>query len=252
MALHVISVDIVEHSNGRGLKRASDHKAKQREAMITRILDAAERLFAEFGFHGVTLRDIAAAVGVGPTLVHYHFAGKEAVFDAVWARRAPISAQGRLKAMDDYAQKAAGNITVEGALNAWLDHDLILVAEGGTGWLAFGMVASQANGAAGWGAEKMNEHFNPVVLALIELLKIAMPECDERTLFWGYHFLQGAIMNNFAQTGRLDTLSGGACRSSDLRAIRWHLATFMAAGFRAICAQPPFEETLVPTRPVEG
>lgn len=240
-------MDILNNSQGVGSRRGRDLKAKQREAMVTRILDAAEQLFAEFGYHGVTLRDIAAAVGVGPTLIHYHFAGKEAVFDAVWARRAPISAAGRIKAMEEYSKKAAGKITVEGALNAWLDHDLILVAESGTGWKAFGMVASQANGAAGWGADKMNEHFNPVALALIDLLRIAMPKCDERSLFWGYHFLQGAIMNNFAQTGRLDTLSGGKCRSSNLRAIQWHLATFMAAGFRAICAQPPFEDTQVAT-----
>ena len=44
---------------------------------------------------------------------------------------------------------------------------------------------AQANSAAGWGAEKMTKYFNPVVLALIDLLKKAMPGCDEQTIFWG-------------------------------------------------------------------
>lgn len=41
------------------------------------IIDVAAELFAERGFHGVTVDDIGAAVGVtGPALYH-HFAGKE-------------------------------------------------------------------------------------------------------------------------------------------------------------------------------
>ena len=71
--------------------RARNHKARVREASIERILDAAEQLFAEYGYHGVTLKDVAKRVGVSSTLIHYHFSGKESLFEAVWARRAPIS-----------------------------------------------------------------------------------------------------------------------------------------------------------------
>jgi AraC-like DNA-binding protein len=59
--------------------RAPNHKARVREASITRILDAAEQLFAEFGYHGVTLKDVAARVGISSTLIHYHFKGKESI-----------------------------------------------------------------------------------------------------------------------------------------------------------------------------
>ena len=76
--------------------RARNHKARVREASIERILDAAEQLFAEFGYHGVTLKDVAARVGVSSTLIHYHFNGKESIYEAVWARKAPISARNRL------------------------------------------------------------------------------------------------------------------------------------------------------------
>lgn len=215
--------------------RARNHKARVREASIERILDAAEQLFAEYGYHGVTLKDVAARVGVSSTLIHYHFNGKESLFEAVWARRAPLSARNRLEAMRRYAEEAGDNVTVEGALRAWIDTDLNAQIEDEETWVAFGKIAAQANSVGDWGAQKMNAHFNPVVLALIDLLKKAMPECDEETIFWGYHFVSGAMTHNMARTGRLDELSHGLCSSNDFVSIREHMAPFMAAGFKAIC-----------------
>jgi AcrR family transcriptional regulator len=216
-------------------RRAGNHKARLREASISRILDAAEQLFAEFGYHGVTLKDVAARVGVSSTLIHYHFKGKESIFEAVWARRAPLSARNRLEAMRRYAEEVGDKVTVEGALRAWIDTDLNAQIEDEEQWLAFGKIAAQANSAAGWGAGKMTKYFNPVVLALIDLLKKAMPDCDEKTIFWGYHFVSGAMTHNMARTGRLDELSHGLCSSADFVAMKQHMATFMAAGFREIC-----------------
>ena len=214
-------------------------QARVREASITRILDAAEQLFAEFGYHGVTLKDVAARVGVSSTLIHYHFKGKESIYEAVWARRAPLSARNRLEAMRNYAAEVGDNVTVEGALAAWINTDLNVQIEDEEQWGAFGKIAAQANSAAGWGAEKMTKYFNPVVLALIDLLKKAMPDCDEATIFWGYHFVSGAMTHNMARTGRLDELSHGLCSSSDFVSIRKYMARFMAAGFEAICRGTP-------------
>lgn len=217
--------------------RPKNNKARAREASIERILDAAEQLFAEFGYHGVTLKDVAARVGVSSTLIHYHFNGKESLYEAVWARKAPVSARNRLEAMRRYADEVGDAITVEGALHAWIDADLNVQLEEPEQWTAFGKIAAQANSATGWGAEKMTNYFNPVVLALIDLLKKAMPDCDEETIFWGYHFLSGAMTHNMARTGRLDELSHGLCSSDDFVSIRKHMATFMAAGFKAICQE---------------
>ncbi|WP_245646728.1 TetR/AcrR family transcriptional regulator [Sphingomonas soli] len=219
--------------------RAQNHKARVREESIERILDAAEQLFAEFGYHGVTLKDVANRVGVSSTLIHYHFSGKESIYEAIWARKATISSENRLEAMRRYAEEAGDNVTVEGALHAWIDPDLNVHIEDRDYWRAIGKISAQANSAAGWGAEKMTKYYNPVVLALIELLKKAMPDCDEETIFWGYHFLSGAMTHNMASTGRLDELSHGLCSSDDFTSIRKHMATFMAAGFKAICQGTP-------------
>ncbi len=224
-------------SNVEQPTRSKNHKARVREESIERILDAAEQLFAEFGYHGFTLKDVAARVGVSSTLIHYHFSGKDSICEAVWARKAPISARNRLESMRRYAEEVGDRITVEGALAAWIDADLNVQIEETDQWRAFGKIAAQANSAAGWGAEKMTKYFNPVVLALIDLLKRAMPDCDEETIFWGYHFVSGAMTHNMARTGRLDELSHGLCSSDDFVSIRRHMAKFMAAGFEAICRE---------------
>lgn len=55
-------------------------------ATAARILDAAEELFAERGYHGTTLRDVADRVGLRIPSLYNHFASKDALYAAVLAR----------------------------------------------------------------------------------------------------------------------------------------------------------------------
>jgi AcrR family transcriptional regulator len=210
-------------------------KAEQRAETIERILDAAEELFARHGLHGVTLQHVAKKVGVHHTLLNYYFADKKTLFDAVFARRAVVTSERRMRALDEYDAATDGRPTVEGALRAFLDTDLDLYIEGGEGWKNYAQLSAQVANTPEWGAELMDEHFDPVVLRLIGLLKRALPECDEQDIFWGYHFVTGALMNTLARTGRIDKLSGGLCHSDDFGAVKDRMAGFMAAGFLAVC-----------------
>ena len=56
------------------------------EQTAERILDAAEALFAERGFAGATLRDVAARVGLRNPSLYNHFASKESLYEAVLER----------------------------------------------------------------------------------------------------------------------------------------------------------------------
>ena len=63
------------------------------DATRNKILDAAERLFAEHGYTAVSMRSITAAAGVNVAAIHFHFASKEALFEAIFNRRVqPINA----------------------------------------------------------------------------------------------------------------------------------------------------------------
>lgn len=202
---------------------------------MEQILDAAEELFSKHGLYGVTLKDVAKRVGVHHTLMNYYFEDKKKLFDAVFARRAVVTSELRMRALDEYDAATAGKPTVEGALRAFLDTDLDLYIQGGERWKNYGALGAQVANTPEWGAELMDQHFDPVVLRLIDLLKKALPDCAEEDIFWGYHFVTGALMVTLARTGRIDKLSGGLCRSEDFPAVKQRMARFMAAGFLEIC-----------------
>jgi AcrR family transcriptional regulator len=211
-------------------------KAEQRAESMEQILDAAEDLFSKHGLHGVTLKEVAKRVGVHHTLLNYYFADKKTLFDAVFARRALVTSERRMRMLDEYAAAVGNDLTVEGALRAFLDTDLDLYIEGGDKWKNYAQLTAQVANTPEWGAELMDSHFDPVVLKLIGLLKKALPDCPEERIFWGYHFVTGALMLTLARTGRIDKLSGGLCKSEDFSAVKTHMAKFMAGGFTAICA----------------
>ena len=212
-------------------------KAEQRAETMELILDAAEDLFSKHGLHGVTLKEVAKRVGVHHTLLNYYFSDKKTLFDAVFARRAVVTSERRMKALDEYDAASGGRPTVEGALRAFLDTDLDLYITGGEGWRNYAQLGAQVANTPQWGAELMDRHFDPVVLKLLGLLRKALPDCAPADIFWGYHFVTGALMLTLARTGRIDKLSDGLCRSEDFAAVKERMATFMAAGFVAVCRE---------------
>lgn len=210
-------------------------KAQQRAETLEIILDAAEYLFSLHGLYGVTLKDVGKQASVHTSLLHYYFEDKKALFDAVFERRAHVSVDRRMDALERYEQECKGKPTVEGALRAFLDTDLDLYIEGGEGWRNFAALGAQTAMAPNWGAALFDKHFDAVVLRLIGLLKQALPDCPEEDIFWGYHFGTGSLILTLARTGRIDQLSGGLCKSEDFEAVKARMARFLAFGFEGIC-----------------
>src|ERR1700761_5148108 len=218
---------------GSTAHRVRRTKAEQRAETLEQILDAAEYLFARAGLHGVTLRDVALRVGVHTTLLHYYFKDKAHLFEAVFARRAGVTAGRRMEALERYEAEADDKPTVEGALHAFLDTDLDLYIEGGEAWMNYAAFCARVSNTRE-GAALMDEHFDPVVLKLVGILKRTLPDYSEEDIFWGYHFVTGALMNTLARTGRIDRLSGGLCHSDDFLAVKQRMAHFMAAGILSL------------------
>nr|WP_231871218.1 hypothetical protein [Halioglobus sp. HI00S01] len=74
------------------------------------------------------------------------------------------------------------------------------------------------NNSPYWGEKMMTKLFDKLVLEYIEALRGALPGARDEDLYWCYHNLSGALTLTLAQTGRIDKLSGGKCRSSDFQA----------------------------------
>jgi AcrR family transcriptional regulator len=201
-----------------------------------RILDAAERLFARHGFYGVSVRDITEAAEVDVALVNYHFGSKRELFAAVFQRRAEMLNPERLARLEEVRRAALPGVpTLEDIVNSFTYPLLERSARGGPGWKSYFALVAQVNNSPEWGPVLMTQYFDPLVERLIAALREALPGCPLREIYWGYQFLTGALTITFAETGRIDKLSGGLCKSSDLDSVHERLPPYIAAGFRAIC-----------------
>ena len=222
-------------------KRGRPPKAKAAGAADTRdlILDAAEDLFSKHGFYGVTIREVAREAGVDTALVHYYFGAKRGLFDAVFLRRAEVWNKERGDGINRYASEMGDGMTLEGLFEAFLRPPFQWSMKGGPGWKHYSALVAQTNANPTFGGETMARYYDPAIRRLIELIKRVLPDAREVDLYWAYHNLSGALTLTLGETGRLDRLSGGLCRSGDLESACDYMVRFAAAGFRAVCGPEP-------------
>lgn len=212
--------------------------AKNSNATRERILDSAERLFAQHGFDGVTVRQIMRGAEADVALAYYHFKSKRDLFDAVLLRRAEILNQVRLEALTQVEQRHPDDQpTVEEIIEAFTSPLLTLLEQEHETWKHYLALVAQVNSSPEWGGVLMTRYFDPLVKRFLEALRGALPDCSEQDLFWSYHFLSGALTLTFAETGRIDNLSDGKVKSSDMAAVNARMPRFLAAGFRALAEQ---------------
>lgn len=218
-------------------RRGRPKKTKTAAAGETRdaILNAAEDLFSKHGFYGVTIREVAREAGVDTALVHYYFGAKKELFDAVFIRRAEVWNSERVAAVDRYAEAAGEAMTLEGLFEAFLRPPFQWSLKGGPGWKHYAALVAQTNANPAFGGETMARYFDPAIRRLLELVKRIHPEARDEELYWAWHNLSGALTLTLGETGRLDRLSGGLCKSGDLDSACDYMVRFAAAGFRAVC-----------------
>ncbi len=199
-----------------------------------RILEEAERLFAKRGYDGVSLREITNEAGVDVALVKYHFGNKQGLFDELLSRRAKALNRERSDALDAVLERH-DPAPVEEVVDAFTHTLLNKVVSEDPSWRSYFGLLAQVNNNPDWGGRAMSKHFDPLVHRFLDALKRALPGCDEADLYWCYHFWSGALTLTFADTRRIDGLSGGLCHSSDFEAVHKRLVPFISAGFRALC-----------------
>lgn len=216
----------------RKSSRPTSSPADIRPKAPARLLDAAETLFAQRGFHGVTTRQVAAAAGVDVALIYYHFESKSGLFDAVLERRARPLVAARRESLRDYVA-GARVVTVEGAVAAFINPMIDFSLHGDPGWKRYFALVAQIDNTP-WGGEIIHRYFDDNVQELIDVLQCALPGSPKRELYWAYNFLAGSMMLALSGTERVDRLSAGLCRAKDLEAVRLRLLNYCAGGFLAM------------------
>lgn len=197
------------------------------------ILDAAERLFAERGFDGVSVRDITALAGVNVAAVSYYFGSKSGLAVAAFRRRVGELSRERVRLLREAESRAGQTPPLEHILHALLAPPL--------GWWDG---ASGKRVAAQLISRALNEP-TPEIRHILETdvshlqqfvppLMRALPELSREEICWRLHFTLGA-MHHGSETSfrRLAVLSEGRCDIAGTDGLLRQMIAFAAAGFRA-------------------
>lgn len=231
----ILTPSSTSSSNPKPTKRPRRRpQSERREETTNTILDAAEKLFALHGRDGVTLKAIATAAGVDTALIHYYFGDKDGVFRAVFARRAGEVNAARIAAMDAYEARVGDATTIEGVLDVFLRPIYEMVIEKGEGWVYFAAIVSHANASHFGGKDVMAENFDPIVQRFIGMLKALAPEAPPERIYWFFDLVSSSLTHGLAQTGRIDDVSGGLCKSSDLASVLETMIAVFSVGFGSV------------------
>lgn len=201
-----------------------------------KIINTAARLFAEFGFHGVSLRTIAKEAGIQASLAQYHFKTKELVFRAVFERCIlPINHDRHLK-LDAAAAKSAQGETLglEDIVRAFLEPTIQLTRDRSSHVPYYGQLISQITNDPQEHARSISREFtDPIARQTLAAMKSVLPDVDQATLTWCYLFGVGAMVAAISRTGRARLLSNGACDPDNAVEITSILVPFVTGGIRA-------------------
>ncbi len=205
-------------------------EATQRNAASTRsrILLAAEAEFADHGFDGVSVRQIALRADVPVALINYHYGSKEGLYRAIFEMRAPMIVDQRIAGLRLAEMEPDQDRKVEMIVKAVLVPNLHMrSAEKNSSYAR--ILAREVSDPKSHHRKVIAEFFDPIAYRVIEALHAAMPDRTTEEINWGYQAMLGVMVYTMADTGRISRLSGGLCDPEDEMTTSTHLVALMTA-----------------------
>ena len=217
-------------SQTSALKQPNKAPAETRE----RVLEVAERLFAERGLDAVSIRDIIAVAGANLGAINYHFGTKDRLIEAVFERRLIPSAQEQLQALEG-VEGAAGDQPPK--LEAVLEAVFRPLVEGALdprrGGATFGKLMARSMVDPNPVLERvMRSHLSTVMKRFDAALLRAMPNLAPEDVFWRMHLLMGGLHQSLLLLDRVPP-PGVPMLNLDAETYIRRFVAFAAAAFRA-------------------
>lgn len=206
-------------------------RAPSRRSLETRarILDSAERLFAERGFEGASIREIATGAGTQVGLVHHHGEGKEELFRQVVARRADELSSLRLTALEE--RKTRGALDLSAIMTCFFAPYLAMASRGDPQWLAYARLVAHVSADPRW-RDISQRHFDGTALTFIDEIARLYPEARREKIAAGFVYSVAAMLALVTSRWRVEALSDEGLqgdRSGELD----ELVRYCAAGIGA-------------------
>ncbi|GGA28328.1 TetR/AcrR family transcriptional regulator [Neptunicoccus cionae] len=202
-----------------------------------RIFDSAEHLFAERGFDGASIRDIAKAAAVQTALVNHHGGAKADFFAAIIARRADPLAErriGELTRLRPLLPDLSPHDAVLAILHGFIDPFLEL-ARDDEGWRNYARLVAQVSSDQRW-APLAAQYFDPTAQQFLAALIQRFPTAPPAAVAQGFVFTISAVLGLVTSRWRITALANDAPTAQDAE-LADGLFDYAGAGFIALLAQ---------------
>lgn len=200
-----------------------------------RILDAAERLYAERGLRAPSLREIAAAAQANTGSIYFHFKTKAELTREVFRRRlAPLDAE-RLARLEACEREAAPDAPPLRELLEALIEPLARLTRGGGGGVHFlGVLGRTYSEPDPEIIRMLEQDHNHTLERFRDSLARALPELPRDQLALRFHFALGSVAHTLGSDVTWRMLSGGRRPSArSWQRVLDELLPFLVAGFEA-------------------
>ncbi len=199
-----------------------------------RILDAAEKLFADKGFNGTSLREITSQAEVNLAAVNYHFGSKKELIKAVMSRYMNELSP-RLESALIAICKHEKQPSLVDVFSAFVEPLLALnqFKENGTSNFLqlLGRGYTDSQGFLRW---FLTTRYPVVIDSFISAVHKAYPELSTEEMFWRLHFTMGTIVFTMSSSDALmDIAKNDFDRDIDIAGVIKQVIPYVAAGVGA-------------------
>ncbi|MFK0572721.1 TetR/AcrR family transcriptional regulator [Endozoicomonas sp.] len=203
-------------------------------ATVDRILDAAEKLFAEHGFAETSLRSITSKAGVNLAAVNYHFGSKKSLIQAVFSRFLNHFVSNLSQALVKY-QDNKDVIDLEEILHLLVDQIMAVKPRSAEDLSVcmrlIGLAYTQGQGHL---KKYLREVYGDVFQTYLQLMVKACPNLPMGDLFWRVYFILGSAVFTLSGANALRAIAESDYGVDyELEEIMRKMVPFMAAGLRA-------------------
>ncbi len=224
------STETAVRRRGRQAEPGENELAPSRKENILR---SAERLFAQRGFHGVSIRDIADEAGVPLALVGYYYGPKVELYHEIYRQRAGYI-QERLVTLQRVQAETQPARLLEEIIKAFV-LPVLKVAATPDGRIYLRLMSRGMNDHLAEDEPIIKELFDPLAHAFIDALQQALPQASRGQVAWCYQFALGALLHHVIDE-RVERLSLGENQPGDGEAAGPLLVRFIADGIKGACA----------------
>lgn len=200
-----------------------------------KIISAANELFAEKGFEGVSLREITALAGANVAAVNYHFGNKEQLIDEVIVQHVLPVMEERMRLLEDAKRVANGNpISVRSILNAFIRPFLTVMNQSGQSKALFCKLSGRCMSDRGGDLpEKAVSDFVIMLNGFTQALEETIPHLPSQVLLWRLHFSFGVMAHTLMYEERFYEITNGSCGEPDLETTLQRMIDFCEGGLRS-------------------